>query len=101
MFWDDLVQPWRRESRVISPQLLRGAGGYVAVLPAPRRQRRTRLLLLLVLLAVGALLLFGSGRVSVTSTETQVSPLMASGTPDLWVASRTVPRETLPTVVWL
>ena len=65
MFWDDLVRRWRREEKVLSPQLLRGVGGHVAVLPEPRRRGRSRLLiLLLVLLAIGALMLVGSGLVS-------------------------------------
>jgi len=81
MFWDDLVRRWRRESKVVGPRLLRGAGGHVAFLPAPRRQRRSRLLvLLLVLLAIGALLLVGSGRVSGPSAETG-TPLVASVLP--------------------
>lgn len=78
MFWDDLVRRWRRESRVISPQLLRGAGGHVAVLPQPRRRRRSRLLLLLLaLLAIGAVLLVGSGRMPGPSAETE-TPFVAS-----------------------
>jgi hypothetical protein len=74
MFWDDLVRRWRREAKVVSPQLLRGAGGHVAVLPAPRQRRRSRLeLLLLVLLAIAALLFVGSGRVSRSSGEAEAS----------------------------
>ena len=74
MFWDDLVRRWRRESGTISPRLLRGAGGHVAALPAPRRGRRSRLLvLLLVLLAAAALLLVGSGRISVASADAQAA----------------------------
>ena len=66
MLWDDFVRRWRLEARVVSPQLLRGAGGHVAVLTGPRRRRRSRLLmLLLVLLAFAALLLAGPGRVAV------------------------------------
>ena len=81
MFWDDLVRRWRREARVVSPQLLREAGGHVAVLPTPRRRRRSRvLMLLLVLLAIGALLLVGSGRVSGPSAETE-TPLVISVLP--------------------
>jgi hypothetical protein len=78
MFWDDLVRRWRRDARVNSPQLLRGAGGHVAVLPAPRRRRRSRLLmLLLVLLAIAVLLLVGPGRVSGVSGEAE-TPLVAA-----------------------
>jgi hypothetical protein len=55
MFWDDLVRRWRREHNVMSHQLLVGAGGNVAVLPALRR--RPRWILLLVLAVVlGAVL---------------------------------------------
>lgn len=78
MFWDDLVRRWRRESKVISPRLLRAAGGHVAVLPAPRRQRQSRLLVLLVTLVVlGAALLAASGRISIVSENAQPTP--ASG----------------------
>lgn len=78
MFWHDLVRRWRRESRVISPQLLRGAGGHVAVLPEPRRRRRARLLmLLLALLAIAAVLLVGSGRMPAPRAETE-TPFVAS-----------------------
>ena len=79
MFWDDLVRRWRREAKVLSPGLLRGAGGHVAVLPEPRRTRRYRLLvLLLVLLVIGAVMLVGSGRVvSVPNTAIQ-APVVAS-----------------------
>ncbi len=70
MFWDDLVRRWRREAKIISPQLLRAAGGHVAVLPAPRRRRRSRLTLLLVLLvAIGAALLVGSGRLPIADGD--------------------------------
>lgn len=83
MFWDDLVRRWRRESKVVSPQLLREAGGHVAALPAPRRRRRSRMLmLLLVLLAIGALLLVGSGQVSGPSAETEtllVASVLSAG----------------------
>lgn len=83
MFWDDLVRRWRRESGVVSPRLLRGAGGHVAVLPTPRRQRRSRLLLLLLaLLAAAALLLVGSGRVSVASAQADsalAAPTLVAG----------------------
>jgi hypothetical protein len=68
MFWDDLVRRWRREAKVISPQLLRGAGGHVAVLPAPRQRRRSSLILLLLLVAtIGATLLVASGRLPMAS----------------------------------
>lgn len=74
MFWDDLVRRWRRDYKVVSPRLLRGVGGHVAVLPAPRRQRQTRLLLLLVtLIVLGAALLASSGRISAPS-HTQATP---------------------------
>jgi hypothetical protein len=75
MFWDDLVRRWRRESKVVSPRLLRGAAGNVAVLPEPRPQRRTNLLLVLVvLLALGALMLAGSGRVQAPTGTTEPTP---------------------------
>ncbi len=75
MFWDDLVRRWRREYKVVSPRLLRGAGGHVAVLPAPHRQRRHRLLLLLVtLVLLGAALLVSSGRISITGSNAQATP---------------------------
>jgi hypothetical protein len=62
MFWDDLVRRLRRESKVLSPRLLRGAGGHVAVLPAPRRRRRPGLLLLILIsIVVGAAILIASG----------------------------------------
>jgi len=68
MFWEDLVRRWRREAKVISPQLLRGAGGHVAVLPAPRRRRRSsQILLLLLAAAIGAAVLVASGRLPVAS----------------------------------
>lgn len=75
MFWDDLVRRLRRESKVMSPRLLRAAGGQVAVLPAPRRQRQARLLPLLVMLLVfGAALLASSGRMTVNSGGAQPTP---------------------------
>jgi len=62
MFWDDIVRRWRRDAKVVSPRLYRGAGGHVAVLPSPRRQRQSRFLLLLVMLSVlGSVLLVASG----------------------------------------
>jgi hypothetical protein len=70
MFWDDLVRRWRHESRVISPRLLSGAGGHVAVLPQRRRRRSRLLMVLLTLLAIEIALLIGSGRVSVQRAET-------------------------------
>lgn len=78
MYWDDLVRRWRREAHVLSPRLLRGTGGHVAVLPEPHRRRRSRvLLLLLVLLAIGALMLVGSGHVSGPTAATD-TPLVGS-----------------------
>jgi hypothetical protein len=63
MFWDDLVRRWRRDNRQLSPRLLAGAAGYVAV--APTRPRRSRVTLVLLIIAVGALLALAvaSGRV--------------------------------------
>jgi hypothetical protein len=62
MFWDDLVRRLRRDSRVLSPRLLRGVGGHVAVLPAPRRQRRPGLVvLILTSIALGVAILIASG----------------------------------------
>jgi hypothetical protein len=60
MFWDDLVRRWRRDLRARDPEVLRAAGGHVAVYPAPHRARRTRspLMALLVLVALALLLLF-------------------------------------------
>lgn len=76
MFWDDLIRRWRRDAKVVSPGLLRAAGGHVAVLPAPRRRRRSHLLLLLLaLVAVGAALLVGTGRVPVQSGEVGPPPV--------------------------
>jgi hypothetical protein len=75
MFWDDLIRRWRRDYKVVSPRLLRGVGGHVAVLPAPRRRRQSRLLLFLVILVVlGAALLASSGRVSITAGDTGGTP---------------------------
>lgn len=65
MFWDDLVRRWRRETRGLSPRLLRATAGHVAVLPAPRAHRRSRLpwLVLLALVLALAVLLLQSGQV--------------------------------------
>jgi hypothetical protein len=87
VFWDDLVRRWRRESKVISPQMLRATGGHIAVLPAPRRQRQVRLVVLLVvLLALGAALLAASGRISFVSNGASATPatsgLTGTGTGD-------------------
>jgi hypothetical protein len=83
MFWDDLIRRWRRDARLNSPNLLRAAGGHVAVLPAPRPRRRRRvLMLLLALVAIGALLLIGPGRVRSQSGEMLLAPhLLASSVP--------------------
>jgi hypothetical protein len=62
MFWDELIRRWRRDVGGLSPQLLRAAGGHVAVVPAPRPRGRSRmswLVLLAAVLAVIALLLQG------------------------------------------
>jgi hypothetical protein len=80
MFWDDLVERWRRGSPANGPRLLRGAGGHVAVLPTPHRRRRSRFLLLLLvaaLLAVGALLV-ASDRVASASGEPSATPAMGA-----------------------
>ena len=61
MFWDDLVRRWRRDVGSVDQRLLRGTGGNVAALPAPRRQRRSRWLLWLVVLALAAVLVLGLG----------------------------------------
>ena len=75
MFWDDLIRRWRRDYKVVSPRLLRGVGGHVAVLPAPRRRRQTRLLIFLVILmALGAALLASSGGISITPGDTEGTP---------------------------
>jgi hypothetical protein len=73
MFWDDLVRQWRKETKTISPRLLRAAGGHVAVLPDPRRARRVRPLLLAIL-ALLLLLLFGSVRVGEVTNTTEPTP---------------------------
>jgi hypothetical protein len=73
MFWDDLVRRWRKETKTISPRLLRAAGGHVAVLPDPQRARRVRPLLLAIL-ALLLLLLFGSVRVGVVTNTTEPTP---------------------------
>ena len=82
MFWDDLVRRWRKDTKAISPRLLRAAGGHVAVLPDPRRTRHVRpLLMLLAILALLLLLLFGSGRVGVvtnTAEPTQPARVLTS-----------------------
>jgi len=57
MFWDDLIERWRRGSRAESRPLIRGATGSAAVLPAPGRERRRRWLLLLVATVVAVFLL--------------------------------------------
>lgn len=76
MFWDDLIRRWRRDYKVVSPRLLRGVGGHVAVLPAPRRQRQNRLLLLLVaLIVLGAALLASPGRISITPGNAEGTPM--------------------------
>jgi hypothetical protein len=76
MFWDDLMRRWRRDAGVMSPHLLRAAGGHVAVLPAPRRRRRPRLLLLLLaLVALGAVLLLGTGRVPAQTGGVDAPPV--------------------------
>ena len=72
MFWDDLVRRWRKDTKTISPRLLRAAGGHVAVLPDPQRARRVRpLLVVLAILALLLLLLFGSGRVGVVTNTVE------------------------------
>jgi len=65
MFWDDLIRRWRRDTGGLSPRLLRGAAGHVAVLPAPKPRRRLRVpWLVLIALGIAAiLLLFQSGQV--------------------------------------
>jgi hypothetical protein len=65
MFWDDLVRRWRRETRGLSPRLLRATAGHVAVLPAPKARRRSRLpwLVLIALVLAAFALLLQSGRV--------------------------------------
>jgi hypothetical protein len=57
MVWDDLVRRWRREVGGLGPELLRGAAGSVAALPAPRRRRRSRLVFWLIAIVVGVILL--------------------------------------------
>lgn len=86
MFWDELVRRWRRDTGQMTPRLLRGAAGHVAVLPAPRPRRRLRLSLL-ILVAVGlatiALLLEG-GRVDaalLTSVSYWILPRPSPDTP--------------------
>ena len=75
MFWDDLVQRWRKENRANSPEFLRAVGGHVAVLPAPQRSRRSRpLLLVLAILALLLLLATRSGTVDVTTDTTEPTP---------------------------
>ena len=54
MFWDDLMRRWRRDIGSVDQRTLRGTGGNVAALPAPRRQRRWRPVLLLAVLAIAA-----------------------------------------------
>lgn len=72
MFWDDLVRRWRRDAGVLSPRLLRAAGGHVAALPAPRPRRRSRvrLLLLLALVALAALFLLQTRDVHTSTGST-------------------------------
>ncbi len=53
IFWDDLVQRWRRENRLMGGRQLRGAAGNVAVLPEPHPQRRRRWLLPLAVVLLG------------------------------------------------
>jgi hypothetical protein len=47
MFWDELMRRWRRDNRGLGPNLLVGAGGHVAVAPAPRRRSRRWVILLI------------------------------------------------------
>ena len=79
MFGDDLVRRWRKETKAISPRLLRAASGHVAVLPAPRRTRQVRPLpVVLAILALLLLFLFRSGRVDlVTNTAEPTQPASA------------------------
>jgi ferric-dicitrate binding protein FerR (iron transport regulator) len=57
MFWDDLMRRWRREVGSVDQRMLRGAGGNVAALPAPRRQRRFRWLLWIVAIVLAVVLI--------------------------------------------
>ena len=75
MFWNDLVRRWRKESRAISPRLLRSAGGHVAVLPHPQGTRQVRpLLVVLAVLALLLVVMFGSGRAGVVENTTEPNP---------------------------
>lgn len=79
MFWDDLTRRWRKEARAPSPQLLRSAGGLVAVLPTPRRRRRRRVVLLLLMLtAIIVLIVLGSDGAVASGTTITVSAYAGS-----------------------
>jgi hypothetical protein len=56
VFWDDLMRRWRRDIGSVGQVLLRGTGGNVAALPAPRRQRKWRGLLWIAVFAIAILL---------------------------------------------
>ncbi|HEY4632656.1 MAG TPA: hypothetical protein VIH00_01970 [Candidatus Limnocylindrales bacterium] len=78
MYWDDLIEHWRKGRRANSPRLLRAAGGHVAVLPSPRRRRRIRpLVVALAIIVLLLLLLFGSG--SLEPSTDAPEPTLASG----------------------
>ena len=57
MFWDDLMRRLRREVGSLDRELLRGAAGNVAALPAPRRRRRSRLVLWVIAIVIAVVLL--------------------------------------------
>lgn len=62
MFWDDLIRRWTRDTRSLSPRLLRAAAGHVAVLPTPKPRRRLRVAwLFLIALGIAAIVLLLQG----------------------------------------
>lgn len=82
MYWDDLIRRWRRETRTVSPRLLRAAGGHVAVLPARRRAPRVgAVLVILAIVALALLLLprFGTtGAVTITPAPAPSANVLTS-----------------------